>query len=143
MLPTRRISSAADFCAADSSRRIFARQISSQRTFANCARIQHLHFCTAAARLQVAICHYTSDVIGVIWRMQGAFIQLAMPPWLCFKCLLTLPVSCVMFQKSVKKSTPNFCTPSRDNISAAALSISLPIDISVDLSVDLYDCLNS
>ena len=40
--------------------------------------------------------------------------RLAMPPWLCVKCLFTLPVSCVMFQKSVKKSTPNFCTPSRD-----------------------------
>ena len=28
---------------------------------------------------------------------------LHMPPWLCFKCLFTLPVSCVMFQKSVTK----------------------------------------
>jgi len=64
----------------------------------------------------VAICHYTSDVIGVICRIWGAVIQLAMPPWLCFKCLFTLPVSCVMFQKSVKQSTPNFCTPSRLNI---------------------------
>ena len=35
---------------------------------------------------------------------------------MCFNCLFTLPVSCVMFQKSVNKSTPNFCTPSRDNI---------------------------
>ena len=59
--------------------------------------------------------NYTSDVIGVICRIWGAVIQLAMPPWLCFKCLFTLPVSCVMFQKSVKTSTPNFRTPSRDN----------------------------
>ena len=66
-------------------------------------------------RFQVAICHYTSDVIGVICRIWGAVIQLAMPPWLCFKCLFTLPVSCVMFQQLVNKSTPKFCTPSRDN----------------------------
>ena len=74
------------------------------------------HICRrmAAVRLQIAICHYTSDVIGVICRIWGAVIQLAMP-WLCFKCLFTLPVSCVMFQKSVIKSTLNFCTPSREN----------------------------
>ena len=32
----------------------------------------------------------------------------------CVSNVFTLPVSCVMFQKSVKKSTPNFCTPSQD-----------------------------
>ena len=48
------------------------------------------------------------------WK-RGEHMKLAMP-WLCFKCLFTLPVSCVMFQTSVTKSTPNFCTPSRDNI---------------------------
>ena len=42
--------------------------------------------------------------------IQGAVIQWTMPPWLCFKCLFTLPVSRVMFQKSVNKCTPNFCT---------------------------------
>ena len=106
LLPTRRISSAADF---------FRGRFLLRRIFANCAGIPHLHLCMAAARLQVAICHYTSDVIGVICRMQGAVIQLAMPPWLCFNCLFTLPVSCVMFQTSVNKSTPNFCTPCRDD----------------------------
>ena len=34
------------------------------------------------------------------------------------QCLFTLPVSCVMFQKSANKSTPKFRTPSRDNTSA-------------------------
>ena len=84
-------------------RRIFARRIFARRTFVNCARIPHLHVFTAAARLQVAIFHYTSDVIGVICRIRGAVIQLATLPWLCFKCLFTLPLSCVMFQKSVTK----------------------------------------
>ena len=61
-----------------------------------------------------SVINCTSDVIGVICRIWGAVIQLAMPPWLCLKCLFTLPVSCVIFQKSGKESTPNFCTPSRD-----------------------------
>ena len=94
----RRISYAADFCAAD-----FARRISSAADFFRGFRWP-------------SVINYTSDVIGVICRIWGAVIQLAMPPWLCFKCLFTLPVSCVMFQKSVNKSTPNFCTPSRDNV---------------------------
>ena len=81
----------------------------------HCARIPHFHFCMAAAQLQMAISHYTPDVIGVICRIRGAVIQLAMP-WLCFKCLFTLPVSCVMFQTSVNKSSPKFCTPYRDNV---------------------------
>ena len=85
------------FCLAD-----FARRISSAADFFRGFRWP-------------SVINYTSDVIGVICRIWGAVIQLAMPPWLCFKCLFTLPVSCVMFQKSVKKSTPNFCTPSRDN----------------------------
>ena len=101
------------FCAADFfrsgflPRRIFARRISSAADFFRGGFLP---------RLQVAICHYTSDVIGVICRIWGAVIQLALPPWLCFKCLFTLPVSCVVFQKSVDNSTPNFCTPSRDKI---------------------------
>ena len=104
------------FCAAD-----FARRISSAADFFRGIFLRG-RFCVAdffrggfLPRLQVAICHCTSDVIGVMGRIWGAVIQLAMPPWLCFKCLFTLPVSCVMLQKSVKTSTPNFCTPSRDN----------------------------
>ena len=31
-------------------------------------------------------------------RFAAAAFKLAMPPWLCFTCLFTLPVSCVMFQ---------------------------------------------
>ena len=43
----------------------------------------------------------------------GVVIQWTMP-WLCFKRLFASPVSFVMFQLSVNKSTPSFCTPSRD-----------------------------
>ena len=45
----------------------------------HCARIPHLLVCMAAVRLQMAICHYTSDVIGVISRIWGAVVQLAVP----------------------------------------------------------------
>ena len=96
----------------------------------HCAWRPHLHVCMAAAWLQMAICHYTSDVIGVICRIQGAVIPLAMP-WLCFKCLFTLPVSCIMFQTSVNKSAPNFCTPSRDNELRVAMNLKCEIDVAV------------
>ena len=102
MLPTRRISSAGDFDWRILRGGFLPRRISSAADFFRGFRWP-------------SVINYTSDVIGVICRIWGAVIQLAMPPWLCFKCLFTLPVSCVMFQKSVNKSTPNFCTPSRDN----------------------------
>ena len=67
------------------------------------------------------------DMSRIYWlcRICGAVFQLATPR-LCLMRLFTLPVSCVTFQTSVNKSTPNFCAPSRDKILLTLSPMKLP-----------------